>query len=166
MDRRTNVAERTQFTIPPGQPTITIRRTFDAPRRLVFEAATRPEHLARWWGLRSSTIAECRVDLRPGGKWRIVLSMPDGSEHGFGGTYREVVPNERIVATFRYDGFPDAEAVETTTFEEKGGKTLLTVTVLHKSVENRDGHVASGMEEGCVESHDRLAELLASLSRG
>ena len=159
------MAEKTHFTIAPGQPTILIRRTFDAPRRLVFEAATQPAHLAHWWGPRGSTVADCTVDLRPGGKWRIVLRMPDGSEHGFGGTYREIVQNERIVATFRYDGFPDAEAVETTTFEEKAGKTLLTVTVLHKSVANRDGQVASGMEEGCVDSHDRLAELLASMGR-
>lgn len=155
---------KTSFTIAPGKPTVVTRRTFDAPRHLVFEAWTRPEHVARWYGFRDSTLSECRIDLRPGGEWRFVIRMPDGSEHGFGGVYREVVPPERLVYTFRYDGYPDAEALETVTFEDQEGKTLLTSTLLHKSVENRDGHVASGMESGATESLDRLAELLASLS--
>lgn len=155
---------RTEFTIEPGKPTIVIKRLFDAPRQLVFAASTTPEHLARWWGFRSSKLTECRIDLRPGGAWRYVLRMPDGSEHGFGGVYREVVPPERLVYTFRYDGYPDAESVETVTFDERSGKTLLTVTVLHASLANRDGHVASGMEAGASESHDRLAELLADLA--
>jgi uncharacterized protein YndB with AHSA1/START domain len=158
------VAGKTSFTIEPGKPTVVIQRLFDAPRHLVFEASTKPEHLARWWGFRDSKLIECKVDLRPGGAWRYVLRMPDGSEHGFGGVYKEVVPPERLVYTFRYDGYPDAEAVETIILEEKMGKTLLTATVLHTSVENRDGHVASGMEEGAIESHDRLAELLATLT--
>lgn len=157
--------DKTSFIIEPGKPTIVIKRLFHAPPRLVFEATTKPEHLAHWWGFRASKLTQCDIDLKPGGSWRFVLRMPDGSEHGFGGKYREVQPYSRLVSTFRYDGYPDAESVETSVFEEtQPGKTLLTVTVLHSSVENRDGHVASGMESGCAESHDRLAELLASLS--
>jgi uncharacterized protein YndB with AHSA1/START domain len=148
--------------IPPGKPTIVVQRRFDAPRHLVFAAMTKPEYLAQWWGFRASSLVECRIDLRRGGAWRFVLRMPDGSQHGFGGVYREVAPPERIVQTFRYDGI-DAEAVETAVLEEQDGGTLLTVTVLHSSVENRDGHVASGMEAGATESHDRLAELLATM---
>jgi uncharacterized protein YndB with AHSA1/START domain len=159
----TAMSARTSFLIEPGRPTIVIKRLFDAPRHLVFEASTKPEYLARWWGFRNSTLTQCTVDLRPGGAWRFVLRMPDGSEHGFGGVYREVVAPQRLVYTFRYDGFPDAEALETVTFEDRKGKTLLTSTVLHQSVENRDGHVASGMEAGATESHDRLAELLDEL---
>ncbi len=155
---------KTSFTIEPGKPTVVIRRLFDAPRHLVFAAWTKPEHVARWYGWRESTLSECRIDLRPGGAWRYVIRMPDGSEHGFGGVYREVVPPERLVYTFCYDGYPDAEAIETVIFEERNAKTLLTSTLLHKSVENRDGHVASGMEAGAAETLDRLAELLASLS--
>lgn len=159
------MTNRTQFTIAPGQPTIVLRRVFDAAPHLVFEASTKPEYLARWWGFRDSTLTECQVDLRPGGAWRFVLRMADGSLHGFGGVYREVVPAKRLVYTFHYDGFPDAEAVETITFEQQPeGKTLLTATVLHSSVANRDGHVASGMEAGATESHDRLAELLAEIA--
>jgi uncharacterized protein YndB with AHSA1/START domain len=156
---------KTSVTIPAREPTIVIQRLFDAPRRLVWEATTRPEHVARWYGFRDAQIVECRLDVRPGGSWRIVLRTPDGSEHGFGGVYREVVPPERLVQTFRYDGFPDAEAVETAVYEKKEKKTLLTVTVRHQSIEHRDGHVASGMEAGATESHDRLEELLAELSR-
>jgi uncharacterized protein YndB with AHSA1/START domain len=155
---------KTSFTIEPGKPTVVTRRIFDAPPQLVFEAWTRPEHVSRWYGFRDSTLSECRIDLRPGGEWRFVIRMPDGTDHGFGGVYREVVPPERLVYTFRYDGYPDAEAIETVTFQDQKGKTLLTSTLLHKSVENRDGHVASGMESGATESLDRLAELLASLS--
>jgi uncharacterized protein YndB with AHSA1/START domain len=157
------VTAKTSFTIDPKEPTVVIRRVFDAPRHLVFEAMTRPEHVARWYGFRDSTLSECKIDLRPGGKWRFVILMADGSEHGFGGVYREVVPSKRLVYTFRYDGYPDAEAIETVTFEDQNGKTLMTNTVLHTSIENRDGHVASGMEAGAVESLDRLEELLASL---
>lgn len=143
----------TSFTIPPG-----------APAHLLWEALTTPEHLRNWYGFRDSTLSECRVDLRPGGAWRCVIRMPDGSEHGFGGTYREIEPPRRLVNTFRYDGYPAAESVETHVLEPLDGGTLLTVTVLHSSVEHRDGHVASGMETGCAESHDRLAELLESMS--
>jgi uncharacterized protein YndB with AHSA1/START domain len=158
------MAEKTSFTIEPGKPTIIIRRLFNAPRRLVWEAWTKPEHVAHWYGFRTSSLSECRIDLRPGGAWRFVIRMPDGSEHGFGGTYREISPPERLVSTFRYDGYPDAEALETVTFEEQGRKTIVTSIVLHKSVENRDGHVASGMEAGAVECYERLDEVLESLS--
>lgn len=156
---------RTEFVIEPGKPTILIRRLLDAPRKIVFAAVTRPEYVAQWWGFRVSTMVECQADLRVGGAWRYVVRMPDGSEHGFGGVYKEIVPPERLVQTFRYDGYPEAESVETVVLQERGNQTLLTVTVLHSSVENRDGHVASGMEAGCSESHDRLAELLARLQQ-
>ena len=157
------MSARTEFSIEPGKPTIVIQRLFDAPRALVWEAVTKPEHVACWYGFRYSSLSECRIDLRPGGAWRFVIRMPDGSDHGFGGVYREIVPPGRLSYTSRYDVYPDAESLETIVLEERKGKTLLTATVLHTSVENRDGHVAAGMEAGCTELHDRLAELLASL---
>ena len=155
---------RTKISIPKDKPIITIQRQFAAPAHRVFDASTKPEYIPRWWGYRAAKMTECRIDLRPGGAWRFVLRMPDGSEHGFGGVYREIVRPTRLVYTFRYDGYPDAESVETLTFEERAGRTLLTATVQHTSIANRDGHVASGMEEGACESHDRLAELLATMS--
>jgi uncharacterized protein YndB with AHSA1/START domain len=159
------MTEKTSIIVEPGTPTIVITRVFGAPRRLVFEAWTRPEHLMRWWGPRDLTLSRCEVDLRPGGAWRFVLRALDGNEYGFGGEYREILPPERLVYTFRFDGAPGAEAVETLTFVEKDGKTTLTTTTLHTSVENRDAHVRSGMEEGALQTMDRLAELLDVMSR-
>jgi len=158
------MTEKTSFIVEPGNPTIVIQRVFDAPRSLVFEAWTKPEHLARWWGPRDLTLAVCEMDFRPGGAWRFVLRAPDGSDYGFDGEYREILPPERLVYTFRFDGAPGAEAVETLTFVEKDGKTTLTNTMLHTSVENRDAHVRSGMEEGVLQTMDRLAELLETIS--
>ncbi len=155
---------KTRIQVEPGKPTIVMERVFDAPRGLVFEAWTNPEHLARWWGPRDLTLAVCEIDFRPGGAWRFVLRGRDGSDYGFGGEYREILPPERLSYTFRFDGAPDAEAVETLTFVEKDGKTTLTSTMVHTSVENRDAHVRSGMEEGALETMDRLAELLDAIS--
>src|SRR5882672_10981167 len=82
---------------------VLITRVFNAPRRLVFEAMTKPEHVKNWYGPCVFTLALCEIDLRPGGKWRYVLRAPDGSEHGFTGVYREIVAPERIVATENYE---------------------------------------------------------------
>ncbi|MGE5737770.1 MAG: SRPBCC domain-containing protein, partial [Betaproteobacteria bacterium] len=68
-----------------------ITRVFDAPRHLVWEAATRPELVRRWWGPCTSEVVICEIDLRVGGAWRNVLRFPDGSEHAFHGVYREIV---------------------------------------------------------------------------
>jgi len=151
----------------PGQPTIVMTRVFDAPRRLVFEAHSKPEHVSRWWGPRRHALILCEVDFRPGGAWRFVLRGPDGQEHPFKGVYREIVPPERLVYTFICDvpGIRDHEAVETLTFEEHDGKTTLTDTMVHKTVEARDGHLQAGMEAGAAETLDRLAELLQTMDR-
>jgi uncharacterized protein YndB with AHSA1/START domain len=150
----------------PSDREIVLSRVFDAPRRLVFEACTRPEHVAQWWGPRGTTLSVCEIDLRPGGGWRFVLRGPDGQDHPFKGVYREVVPPERVVSTFVYDveGLRDFEAVETLTLAEHGGKTTLTVTVLHQTKESRDGQLRSGMEAGAAQSYDRLAELLETMA--
>jgi uncharacterized protein YndB with AHSA1/START domain len=90
-----------------------LTRVFDAPRRLVFDAMSKPEHLRRWWGPRRSTMTSCEmVDFRPGGKWRFVLREADGTEYAFRGEYREIVPPERVVQTFEFEGMPGAVSVE------------------------------------------------------
>jgi uncharacterized protein YndB with AHSA1/START domain len=147
----------------PSDREIIITRVFDAPRRLVFEAISKPEHVARWWGPRSMTITSCEMDFRPGGAWRFVMRGPDGNDYGFSGVYREIEPPERIVQTFEFEGMPGHGSVETATLEELDGKTKLTVTCLYQSVEDRDGRYNSGMEAGMRESHDRLAELLSTM---
>lgn len=149
----------------PSDTEIQLTRTFDAPRALVFEAFTKCEHLARWWGMRGMELAQCEMDFREGGAWRRVLRMEDGSEHPFKGEYREIVRPEKISQTFIYDVdfIRDHPSIETLVLTEENGKTLLTATIRHNSKEARDGHLQSGMEVGANESYQRLEELLDEL---
>lgn len=139
-----------------------IRRAFDAPAELVFDASTKPEHVRQWWGSPEAPLTVCDIDLRPGGSWRYAMREPDGTDHAWHGEYREIDRPGRIVQTEIYEGFPDAVAVNTTTFVEKDGKTTLTTVVRHQSKEKRDGHLA-GMEDGMQDVLDRLEALLAKL---
>lgn len=152
---------RVEIVVDPDSPAVVVRRTFDAPVHRVFVACTTPEHVARWWGPRALRLVVCEIDLRPGGHWRYVARAEDGTEYGFGGEYLEVVFGERVVSTWRFDG-AEGEAIETVTFEQEDGRTVLTSTLVHPTFEARDAHVEAGMERGATESMDRLAELLAS----
>ena len=144
---------------------IVITRAFNAPRRLVFEAITKVEHVKRWYGPRALTLVVCEIDLRPGGSWRYVLRAPDGSEHGFTGVYREIAAPERIVSTENYEAMmPGHEMLATVTLEEKDGRTTLKNRIVYLSKADRDGHLQSGMESGMGETFDRLAELLPTLA--
>ena len=147
----------------PGQPTIIARRVVDAPRELVWELFTRPEHLQRWWGPRVLTLVVCEVDLRVGGGYRFVQRTPDGQEFGFRGVYREIVRPERIVNTYVFELMPDHEALQTLVLEERDGRTTVSTTTLHKTVADRDAHLASGMEPGMRETYARLDELLTAI---
>jgi uncharacterized protein YndB with AHSA1/START domain len=141
---------------------VVITRTFDAPRELVFEAHTSCEHLARWWGPRKYEVADCEVDFRPGGTWRIVHRAGD-EEHEFRGEYRDIVRPERITWTFEWMGLPGHISVDTVGFEERDGKTTVTTTSEFSSVEDRDGMLSSGMESGLRESWERLDAYLEEL---
>jgi uncharacterized protein YndB with AHSA1/START domain len=145
----------------PSDREIVSERIFDAPRQRVFAAYTDPELIPAWWGPRRMTTTVERMDVRPGGAWRFVMREPDGEETGFRGIYREVTPPERIVQTFEWEGMPGHVIVDTTTFEDLGGRTRVRTTSLFHTTEERDGMLASGMERGLTETHDRLAELLA-----
>jgi uncharacterized protein YndB with AHSA1/START domain len=147
----------------PSDREIVMTRVFDAPRDLVFEAHSSAEHMKQWWGPRKYEIASAELDFRPGGKWRVVHRGPDGEEYGFHGEFREIVRPERIVWTFEFEGMPGHVSVETLTLEEHNGKTTLTTTSVYDSVEDRDGMLQSGMEEGAVETWDRLEEHLEVL---
>ena len=144
----------------PSEREIVMTRVFDAPRDLVFEAHTSCEHMSNWWGPRKYEVASCEIDFRPGGAWRIVHRGPDGEEHGFRGDFREVVPPERIVWTFEYEGMSGHVSVDTLTLEEHDGKTTLRATSVFDTVEDRDGMIDSGMESGAAESYERLDEYL------
>ena len=149
-----------QVTTPTDRE-IVLTRVFDAPRRLVFDAFTKPELLKRWFGPRGWSMVVCEIDLKVGGGFRFVLRGPDGRDMGMRGVYREIVPPERSVHMESFDDFP-GEAQVTTVLVEQGGKTTLTATLLYPSQEIRDAVINSGMEHGTAESYDKLAELLAS----
>lgn len=146
-----------------GEREIVMTRVFDAPRRLVFEAFTRPELLKRWLGVFGGwSLAVCEIDLRAGGRYRWVWRNVDGSEMGVSGVYREVVPGERIVTTERFDQpwYP-GEAVGTVVLTEEAGKTTLTQTLLYESREARDGVLKSPMEYGLAQGYNVLDQVLA-----
>jgi len=148
----------------PSDREIVLSRDFDAPRALIFEAMSRPEHLRNWYGPREMQIAELQQDLRPGGTWRIVHRDPSGNDFAFRGEFREIDPPQRMVRTFEWEGMPGHIAVETLQLDELGPRrTRLTVTSLFDSVEDRDGMLQSGMERGASESYDRLAEYVRTL---
>jgi uncharacterized protein YndB with AHSA1/START domain len=150
----------------PSDREIRMTRLFDAPRHLVFEAMSRPEHIKRWWGRLGEgySVPVCEVDLRPGGAWRFVNRHPNG-EAAFHGVYREIAPPERIVFTEIFEPFPDAESVVTAVLTEENGKTRLTVTALYPSLEVRDMVLGTGMAQGAAISYDRLEEVARELQR-
>jgi uncharacterized protein YndB with AHSA1/START domain len=155
----------------PGDAVIVLSRTFDAPRELVFEAFTQPEHLAQFWGPTWTRCPVCEVDLRVGGAFRVDMQGPDGTVYPCTGTYREIVPPERIVysATTTDDnpcggGLPPHSTV-TISFADQGDKTRLTVRAELQSRDARDAAIAGGFNEGWMDSFDRLAETLASRRR-
>jgi uncharacterized protein YndB with AHSA1/START domain len=162
MDAKTSGAALT-LTFPSDRETV-ITRAFNAPRRLVFDAWTMPEHVRHWYGPRHLTLTVCEIDLRPGGAWRYVVQAPDGSEYGFSGEYREIAPPERPVYTEGFEAMPGADYLVTTTFDEQDGKTTLTSRLLYKSQEHRDGHLNSGMEPGMRETLERLDEHLVVMA--
>ncbi len=149
-----------QVTTPTDRE-IVMTREFNAPRRLVFDAFSKPELLKRWFGPHGWSLEVCEVDFRVGGGFRFILRGPDGRQMGMRGVYREIVAPERSVHMESFDDYP-GESQVTGVFSEQGGKTTLTVTVLYESQMVRDAVIKSGMERGAAESYDRLAELLDS----
>jgi uncharacterized protein YndB with AHSA1/START domain len=145
----------------PSDREIHVERAFEAPRDAVFAAYTDPEQIPEWWGPHGTTTSVDQMDARPGGSWRFVIRNADGSETGFRGTYREIVPPERIVQTFEWEGMPGHVSVETAVFEDLGARTKVLATSLFHTTEERDGMLASDMERGMNETFARLDELLA-----
>jgi uncharacterized protein YndB with AHSA1/START domain len=154
-------AHETQIEADPQVPLVRIVREFDAPPDKVFRAHTDPELVVRWLGPRNLTMTIDTWDCRTGGSYRYVHER-DGEEYRFRGTFHEVRPNELIVQTFTFEGFPDGVALEKLALEDLGnGRTRLVATSLVDSFEGRDAFVASGMETGVVEGYERLDEVLA-----
>jgi uncharacterized protein YndB with AHSA1/START domain len=148
----------------PSDCEIVLTRLFDAPRRLVFEAMTRPEHVRRWWGILDDqhSVTVCEIDFRVGGSWRFVGRGPRG-EYAFHGVYRDIAAPERVVFTEIYEPFPDVESIVTSVLTEEGGKTRLTATCLYPSMQVRDSVLGSGMARGAGISYDRLEDVVREL---
>ncbi|HKZ97783.1 MAG TPA: SRPBCC family protein [Hyphomicrobiaceae bacterium] len=167
---------------PSAEREVIITRLFDAPRELVWKAWTEPRHMAAWWGPKVMTNPDCKMDVRPGGAWRIVMRAPDGTEYPVKGVYREIVAPERIVSTVDCSEHPDAwhdlvdperdkskrrpplDLLWTITFEEQGRKTKLTIHTLFGTPALRDAMVKMDMDRGWSESLDKLADLLRRLA--
>jgi uncharacterized protein YndB with AHSA1/START domain len=159
-EKKMNPAE---LTIDRTTLEIVMSQVFDAPRELVFKAYTDPKLFVQWWGPRGYTTTVDKMDVWPGGHWRMIQHNPAGEEFAFHGEHREVVPPERIVTTFEFEGVPGHVVLQTAVFEDVDGKTRLTNTSVFDSLEDLEGMVQSGMEWGARESWDRLSELLPTL---
>jgi uncharacterized protein YndB with AHSA1/START domain len=150
----------------PSEQEIRLERLFNAPRHLVFEVMTKPEHVKRWWGQLGEgySVPVCEIDLRVGGKWRFVNRHPRG-EAAFHGEYREISPPGRVVFTEIFEEYPDVVSVVTSVLTDEGGKTRLTATVRYPAQQVRDMVMSTGMSRGAGISYDRLEDLLAELQR-
>jgi uncharacterized protein YndB with AHSA1/START domain len=150
----------------PSDREIRLTRLFDAPRALVFEAMSRPEHIRQWWGNLGEgySVPVCEVDLRVGGAWRFTNRTPKGQDATFYGVYREIAPPGRVVFTEIFEPFPDAESVVTAVLTDENGKTRLTATCLYPSLEVRDMVLQTGMDKGAALSYDRLEEVAIGLA--
>jgi uncharacterized protein YndB with AHSA1/START domain len=154
---------KTKIVADPGKQEVFITREFDAPRELVFKAFTDPKLYVQWLGPRRMKMRLDKFEPRTGGMWRFIHSDENGNEYSFHGVNHEVLPPERLIDTFEFEGLPEKGHVslETARFEElPGGRTRLTIQSVFQSVADRDGMVQSGMEQGTTESFDRLDELL------
>jgi uncharacterized protein YndB with AHSA1/START domain len=157
---------KTVITAEPAKQELFITREFDAPRELVFQAHTDPELYARWVGPRDLTMALETFEPVSGGRWRFIQKDKDGNEFGFHGVNHDVTAPERLIGTFEFEGLPESGHVilETTKFEElPGGRTRVTTQSVYQSVQDRDGMIASGMESGVVDGHERLDEILEKM---
>jgi len=154
--RRTTVQKK-------SEREVVVTRMFDAPARLVFEAWSKPELVRKWWVPRSMgmTLRSCEMDVRTGGKYRLVFGDDPANTMAFFGNYLEVVPDKRIVWTNEESG--EAGSVTTVTFEESDGKTLLVMSDLYPTKEALDA-AGTGAQEATHETFEQLDELLAGLS--
>jgi uncharacterized protein YndB with AHSA1/START domain len=157
----TQSVKTTGFTLTlPADNEVLVTCSFKASREAAFDAYTNPQAIPLWWGPRRLTTKVESLDARDGGKWRFIQHDQDGKEHAFNGVYREVLPPEKIVQTFEYEGMKGHLSTETVTFEKQNRKTKVLSRIIFQSKADRDGMIQTGMEEGMAESMERLAEYL------
>jgi uncharacterized protein YndB with AHSA1/START domain len=144
----------------PNDLEIVTTRKFDAPIALVFDVLTKPEHVRHWFAPFTCEMKECSADLRVGGSYHFVFVAEDGTECSFRGTYLEIEPPTRIVDTWLFEGWPDAEAVETVNLHETDGVTTLTLTLAFRDMAGRAHMTAT---DGQEDSYDKMEDYLRSL---
>lgn len=151
---------------PESAREITITRVYDAPARLLFEAYSKPEHIRRWFGPVGWPVTLCEMDFRVGGKFRFAMTGPSGKQNTpFGGTYREIVKDRKIVYDNGFESKDAGRMVVTVSFDEQDGKTTLTVHTVFQSIAMYRSHVSRGFEQGTNSGLDQLADLAAELQR-
>jgi uncharacterized protein YndB with AHSA1/START domain len=149
---------------PIADREVVIRRVFDTPARLLFEACSKPEHVAKWFGPKGWPITLCEMDFRKGGRFRFAMTGPDGQQNTpFGGEYLEIVPNQKIVYDNAFEEPGAEKMIVTMTYDENDGKTTLTIHTLFASVAMRNEHVQGGIEAGINSGLDQLVDVVADL---
>jgi uncharacterized protein YndB with AHSA1/START domain len=153
---------KTKFTALPGRQEIIMEREFNAPRQRVFKAYTDPTLVPQWWGPSRLTTIVDTMDVKKGGLWRWIQRDADGNEYAHNGVYHEISSPERIINTYEFEGIPSVGLI-ILTLEEQAGKTKLSEKSIFPSVEDRDATMSSGMQDGAIETMDRLEALLARM---
>src|SRR5581483_1578844 len=156
----TSTRHGTAFHDYPGELEIVTTRSFDAPIGLVFDVITRPEHVRNWFAPFTCVVTTCEIDLRVGGSYHIVFVTEEGAECSFRGTYSEIDKPTRTVATWSFDRWPDAEAIETVDPHEPDGVTKMTVKL---AFSNQDGRAHMAKHDGQDDSYNKLEDYLPSL---
>ena len=159
MPKRNVVAE-------PDQQSIVATSIFNAPRDLVFRVMNDPETIPEWWGPSNLTTTVAKMEPWSGGSWRYVLRNGKGDEWAFHGVYHTVEAPVQTVSTYAFEGLPGHISLETYIFEDHDGGTKLTTVSVFQSIEDRDGMLQSGMEEGADETMNRFEELLSRIYAG
>lgn len=151
---------KTKLYIEPGKHELVFATELDAPRELVYRLYTDPALMPQWWGPAYLTTEVEVMEVRPGGRWRVIQRAPDGGTHPFNGVYHLVKAPEKLIYTFEYEGEPEHVMLNTVTFEEKDGRTLVLEQSVFQSVADRDAMAATDMEAGARESMERLEKLI------
>lgn len=145
---------------------VVITRVFDAPARLLFLAYSKPEHVAKWFGPVGWPITLCEIDFRVGGRFRFAMTGPSGKQNTpFGGTYLEIVPNQKIVFDNAFEAPGAEKMIMTVTFDETDGKTTLTLHTLFASVAMKNSHIGMGFVQGTGSAFDQLIDVVAAMRR-
>ncbi|OQP58879.1 SRPBCC domain-containing protein [Niastella populi] len=140
---------------------LTLKRTLNAPRKLVWEAWTEADHIVRWWAPAGMNITVIKHEFKPGGQWKYIMPMPDGSEFISEGIYSEIIPYEKIITTADFKPMTEGVVLHVL-FEEEGDKTNFTFSVVHATEEYCKQQEKMGFYNGWGTAFDRMEKYLVS----